>query len=174
MVIAGNTDLVAQMKQGKVNPLYVIDLITILGLDNMNLDAGPGLSTGTLATIRLTEKSTMLQKRFPIIAQAASQLGHVAIRNIATFGGNPYNAVPSVDMALSLITLAATVERVCPKGKRNVSLEYFFVGSSKTVISITELMSGVQVPSLPANPRGAYLKYLALAVLVCLLSGSLW
>ncbi len=163
-VIAGGTDLLVKLRQGKISPRYVIDLKTIPDLNYINYDAEAGLRLGAMTTIRDLEQSTVLHEKCPVISQAASQLGHVAIRNVATLGGNLCNAVPSADMAPSLIGLSARAKIVGPGGERTVLLEEFFTGSSQTVLEAAELMVEIQVPASPANTRGTYLKYTARAV----------
>jgi CO/xanthine dehydrogenase FAD-binding subunit len=163
-VLAGGTDLLVKLKQGKVNSPYVIDLKTIPGLDQIGDNGQKGLRLGALNTIRTLEQSAVLRQRCPIISQAASQLGHVAIRNIATVGGNLCNAIPSADMAPSLVGLSASAIIAGPKGERIVPLEEFFISSGKTALQAAEFVTGFQIPALPANTKGTYLKYTARAV----------
>lgn len=158
-VIAGGTDLIVEMKQGKKSPQYVIDLKTIPGLNYINYDSEEGLRLGALTTIRALEQSAEIHHRYPAISQAASRLGHVAIRNIATLGGNLCNAVPSADMAPALIGLSAKARMVGPSGERILPLEDFFVASGKTALNGTEILIELQIPVPPANTRGVYFKY---------------
>lgn len=163
-VIAGGTDLLVQMragittKQPKLRPQYVIDIEGISGLDGIDYDEKRGLKIGPLAKIRALEKSPLLHQYYPVISQAASQLGSVAVRNVATVGGNLCNAVPSAEMAPSLIGLSAKAKIVGPDGERVVPLEDFFVGSGKTVLKSDELLVEIQVPVPPSNTKGVYLK----------------
>lgn len=158
-VIAGGTDLLVKMKQGKESPQYVIDLKSIPGLDYINYDSEEGLRLGALVTIRALEQSTEVHQRYPAISQAASRLGHVAVRNIATLGGNLCNAVPSADMAPALVGLSARAKIVSPGGERVVPLEDFFTGPGDTVLKKGELLVEIQVPVPLLNTRGIYLKH---------------
>jgi carbon-monoxide dehydrogenase medium subunit len=99
-IIAGGTDLMVQLRRKTVEPEYVIDITGIPGLDGISYDEQQGLKIGALATIRALELSTELHQRYPIMAQAASQVGSAAIRSVGTIGGNlcqdtrcPYYAV---------------------------------------------------------------------------------
>ena len=87
-VIAGGTDLLLQIRNKTITPEYVLDITGIPGLDYIRYDEKQGLSMGPLTTIRSLEGSPLLQQEYPIISQAAGQLGSVAIRNVATVGGN--------------------------------------------------------------------------------------
>lgn len=162
-VIAGGTDILVKTRQGKISPRYVLNLSAIPGLDYINYDAQAGLKLGAMVTIRALEQSAVLQEKYPVISQAAGQLGHIAIRNIATLGGNLCNAVPSAEMAPCLVVLSARAKLVGPDGERTVPLEEFFISSGKTALGEAELMAEIQVPALPANTRATYLRHTAMA-----------
>lgn len=102
-VIAGGTDLLVRIRNKAIKPEYVIDTTHIPGLDYIKYDDKQGLSIGALTKIRSLEKSTKLQRKYPVISQAAGLLGSVSIRNMATIGGNLCNAAPSADTAPALI-----------------------------------------------------------------------
>lgn len=158
-VIAGGTDLLVQMRQKTISPDYVLDITNIPGLDYINYDEKQGLSIGALTTIRSLEKSAEICQRYPVISQAANQLGSVAIRNIGTLGGNLCNASPSAETAPALIGLSAKAKIVGPDGERVVPLEDFFTGPGTTVLKTAELLVEIQVPVLPPRAKGVYLKH---------------
>ena len=157
--IAGGTDLLVQIRGKTIKPEYVVDIGYIPGLDYINYDEKQGLSIGALATIRAIEKSDKLCRVYPVISQAAGLLGSVAIRNVATIGGNLCNAAPSADTAPPLIGLSARARIIGPGGERLVSLEDFFTGPGETVLKAGELLLEIQVPVPPPGTRGVYLKH---------------
>jgi carbon-monoxide dehydrogenase medium subunit len=158
-VIAGGTDLLVQMRQKVIRPDCIVDIMNIPGLDYINYDEKKGLRIGALTTIRSLEKSAELRQRYPVISQAASQLGSVAIRNMGTLGGNLCNAAPSAETAPALIGLSAKARIVGPDGERVVPLEDFFTGPGTTVLKTAELLVEIQVPVLPPRTKGVYLKH---------------
>lgn len=157
-VIAGGTDLVPQMKWGGTRPGYVIGLSNIRGLAGIKYSRPTGLTLGALTTIRAIEQSVLVKERFPLLAQAASVLGSIEVRNRGTIGGNLCNAAPSADMAPSLIALGAQVKMVSDKGERVIPLEDFFQGPGKTVLGRSEVMTQIVVPNQAARSAGVYLK----------------
>lgn len=157
--LAGGTDLVVMMREGTIRPQYVISLGRIAGLDYIHFDGEKGLNIGALRTIRSIEQSPQLQPKYRLICQAASQSGSIAVRNVATIGGNLCSAAPSAAMAPALIALSATVKLVSAAGERIVPVEDLFTGSGTTVLKSDELMTEVQVPILPPHTAGVYLKY---------------
>ncbi len=108
-VIAGGTDLLAQIRDKAIQPEYIVDIGQIMGLDYIKYDDNQGLRIGALTTIRALETSDELRQRYPIISQAAGQLGSVAIRNMATLGGSLCSAEPSAETAPALRVPPSTI-----------------------------------------------------------------
>lgn len=158
-VLAGGTDLVPLMKEKTVRPECVISIGRIAGLDYIRFDGEKGLRIGALTTLRSIEQSPQLQPKYGLICQAASQMASIAVRNVATVGGNLCNASPSADIAPSLLTLSATTKLVSTAGERIVPLEDFFIGPGATALKTDELLTEVQIPSPPAHTAGVYIKY---------------
>ena len=93
------------------------------------------------------------------LSQAASRLGSLAIRNVATIGGNLCNALPSADMAPALIGFGASLNIIGPAGTRRVLLENFFTGPNRSVCEADEIVTDIIVPVLPPNSKAVYLKH---------------
>jgi carbon-monoxide dehydrogenase medium subunit len=160
-IVAGGTDLMLQMRYKTIKPEYVIDITRIPGLDHIILDEQQGLRIGALTTIRALETSAELQKAYPIIPQAAGQLGSVAIRNVATVGGNLCNALPSAETTQVLVALSAQVKWIGPDGEKGSSLQDFLTGVGKTVLKPDEILLEISVPKLEPHTFGTYIKHSA-------------
>ncbi|MBA7693995.1 Carbon monoxide dehydrogenase medium chain [subsurface metagenome] len=158
-VIAGGTDILLQIRGKQIRPQYVVDITSIPGLDCINYDEEHGLRLGALTTIRTLQRSAELREKYPIIPEAASQMASVAIRNMATLGGNLCNAAPSADTAPPLIGLSARAKIIGPNGERVVPLEDFFTGPGSTVLEQTELLTEIQVPIPVLGTKGKYFKH---------------
>jgi carbon-monoxide dehydrogenase medium subunit len=158
-IIAGGTDLMLQMRNKFIKPEYVVDITRIPGLDYITFDDQRGLRLGALTTIRALETSVELQKKYPVISQAAGQLGSVAIRNVATVGGNLCNALPSAETSQALVALSAQVGIIGPEGERTVPLEDFFTGVGKTLLQLDEILLEIVVPESLPHTSGIYIKH---------------
>ena len=158
-IIAGGTDLMLQMRSKAIRPEYVVDITRIPGLEYIAFDGQQGLRLGALTTIRALETSGELQRKYPIISQAASQLGSVAIRNVATVGGNLCNALPSAETSQALLALSAQVRVVGPGGERTIPLEGFFTGVGKTLLQPDEILLEILVPESLPHTSGIYIKH---------------
>jgi carbon-monoxide dehydrogenase medium subunit len=158
-IVAGGTDLMLQIRNRAITPDYVIDITRIPGLDQITFDDQQGLRLGALTTIRALETSVELQRKYPVISQAARQLGSVGIRNVATVGGNLCNALPSAEMSQVLLALSARLRIVGPRGERTLPLEDFFTGAGKTLLEPDELLVEIFVPPLAPPTSGIYIKH---------------
>ena len=157
-VLAGGTDLMLKMEAKVLKPKYVID---ISGIDELNYikSEGNGLRIGSLTTINDVAKSPLVKKQAPMLAESASLLGSMAIRNVATLGGNICNAAPSAENAPALLCLSTKVKIAGPKKERVVPLEEFFTGPGMTVLEPNEILMEFQIPAAGPNTREVYLKH---------------
>ncbi len=158
-IIAGGTDLIPKMKRRGIQvPAYLIDLKGIPDLDYIKYDEADGLRLGALTTIDATETSAVIQEKFAVLSQAVYSMASKQVRNRGTLAGNICNCVPSADTAPALLTLEARLKIVSLKGERIVNIGDFFIGPCETVLTDEELLLEIQVPNLPSNSRGVYLK----------------
>lgn len=159
-IIAGGTDLMLQMRNKTLSPKYVIDITGISQLKTISPQNGEGLSIGPLTTMSELEESRVINQKFPVLCQAAANLGSVAIRNVATVGGNICNSLPSAETAQALLALGAQV-RIVGSGKPDkvIDLEQFFTGAGKNVLQPDELISEILIPAPDAGTRSIYFKH---------------
>ena len=157
-VIAGGTDLLAQIDAGVHRPEHVIDIEGV-GLGYLSFDPSEGLKIGAATPLRTLESSDLLKEKYPAVCSAAGQVGSVAIRNVGTLGGNICNASPSADTVPVLIGLGARLKILGSSGERVVPLEAFFTGPGTTLLKGTELLAEVQVPLAPSGTKTAFIKH---------------
>lgn len=157
-IMAGGTDLLVEIKDEVITPKYVIDLKRIAGLNNIECYKNH-LSIGALVTVREVETSPLISRHLRILAEAASVLGSIQIRNKGTIGGNLCHASPSADLAPPLIALDG---KLCMRGKsgeRKETLENFFIGPGLTILDPDEILIEIQIPIPLPNTNGTYLKF---------------
>ena len=158
--VAGGTDVLVKIKEDKLRPDYLISLKHILGQDRPFLNAETGeLYIGAFMTHRAIEKSTIVQRHYPILHDAVKNIGSVQIRNVATIGGNLVNAVPSADGAIPLIALDGKAHIYGPKGHRSVELARFFFGPGQCDLESGEILLEIVIPPLAPRTGGAYVKH---------------
>jgi CO/xanthine dehydrogenase FAD-binding subunit len=158
--IAGGTDVLVKIKEGKLAPDYLISLKHIIGQDRPFLSQETGeLYIGAFVTHRMIEKSSLVQRNYPIVHDAVKNIGSVQIRNVATIGGNLVNAVPSADGAIPLIALDGKANIYGAKGQRSVDLLRFFLGPGLPDLENGEILTEVVIPPLLPRTGSAYVKH---------------
>jgi aerobic carbon-monoxide dehydrogenase medium subunit len=157
-VVAGGTDLLADMKQGKLGALHVVSLAEVADLRGIE-ETADALRIGPLTTPNRLADSPEVRRRLTGLADAASVMAGTQIRNLATIGGNLASAVPSGDLPPSLLTASAVLELASEDGVRTVPLSAFFLGPRRTDLKPKEILSAVVVPHLPDGSGSAYEKF---------------
>ncbi len=158
-ILAGGTDLILQMKQGKVSPSLVVDVKRVPELNRLEWSEPSGLHIGAVVPLSRLLAFSPITERYRILAQACSVIGSAQIRNRGTIGGNICNAAPSADSAPALLCLGARVRLASRRGTRTLNLSEFFVAPGQTSVSEDELVVEIEVPT-PAMPSaGCYLRH---------------
>lgn len=158
--VAGGTDVLVKIKEGKLAPDYLISLKDILDQERPYLNHETGeLFIGAFLTHRAIEKSSIVQLNYPILHDAVKNIGSVQIRNVATIGGNLVNAVPSADGAIPLIALDGKANIHGTKGRRSVDLRRFFLGPGQCDLERGEILLEIVIPPLLPRTGGAYIKH---------------
>ena len=158
--IAGGTDVMVKIKEGKLSPDYLVSLKHIPAMNDLSLDKESGeLHIGALVTHRMLEKSSLIRLQYPILHDAVINIGSVQIRNVATIGGNLVNAVPSADGAIPLIAMDARVRFRGPKGEQTEDLIKFFLGPGQNILERGEILTEIIIPALLPRTGSAYIKF---------------
>lgn len=155
--VAGGTDLVLALKQKKVAPAHLLNLLDIQELDNIR-DSDGAIRIGALIRHAVTATHPVVVEHLPMLAQATELIGSWQIRNRGTIGGNLCNASPAADSAPPLLALGARVVIAGPKGEREMPLTSFFTGPGSTSLRSDELLKEVVVPRRECRSAGTYLK----------------
>lgn len=156
-MFAGGTDVLIQLKERKLSPKYLIDIKNISELNYINYSENEGLKIGALVTHTSLANSEVIREKYSLLAEASLAVGVLQTRNRGTVAGNICNASPSADTLPALIALDATLKLVSFEGERIVKIEKFFTGPFKTILKETEVVTEIQIPSLPHLSGGAYL-----------------
>jgi aerobic carbon-monoxide dehydrogenase medium subunit len=157
MPIAGGQSLLVLLRNKLVDPKILIDLERLAELHGLQRQAN-AISIGAMTTIFTLASSADVEKA-PPLGQAATKVGSTAIRNLGTIGGNVCHNEPGADLPPSLLALNAVAELRSKNGTRKVPLGEFFRSYFETVVGPEELLTRVEVPALPNEAKGVYLKH---------------
>lgn len=158
-LLAGGTDLLVEIKEQLRRPDHVINIKKIPGMDRLRFDPATGLKFGSLVTAREIETSPDVRRDYRGLAQAASEVGSIQVRNRATIVGNICRASPSADTLPPLIADGAVITMFGPAGERRLALEDFFVGPGKTVLAGNEIVTGIDIPAVAPRSASVYIKH---------------
>ncbi len=169
-VIAGGTDLIIQMKRGRVAPKHLISINNIHELNK--IEAGPeGIRIGTTVLLSALVDDQDINNDIPMIARAAYTVGSTQVRNLATVGGNICNAAPSADMAPALVALDSILTIVGSNGRRELPISDFFMGPGSVALEHDEILTSIFVPKPQENTRMVYLKHGPRQAMDCSVTG---
>ena len=156
-LLAGGQSLIPLMKLRFANPQHLVDLNFIPGMSYIKEESGV-LRFGALTRHAEIENSA-IAARFPIIHDCAAGITDMQVRNRGTIGGSIAEADPSGDWATVLLTQAAEVHCLSPKGERSVPLNQFITDAYTTVLAPDELVSEIKVKISPKGTGAAYLAF---------------
>lgn len=145
--LAGGTDLMVQFKRGVgITPVFPFPVMIISSLEELK-----GIERLEDGSVLIRALSTPCQiASSPLVPapvrKAASQMGAISLRNSATIGGNIGNASPKGDLPQPLILLDASVILASERGRREMLLDDFILGSKKTALADDEIIYGVKIP----------------------------
>jgi len=160
-IMCGGQSMLLLMKQNMLTPENVVDIKGVSELDYIKYDKGKGLAIGALTTHSAVEKSSVIKKNYPVLAEMEDNLAVVQTRNWGTIGGNVCHGDPAADPPAVFIALNAKYRLVGPEGERIVDAEDFYKDYLEVDIAHDELLSEVQVPVIAANTGLAHGKLMA-------------
>jgi len=171
-LIAGGTDVLVKVKEGKMAGCTLVDIREIRELAVISVDKD-AIHIGPLVTFSQLAADPLILEHVPVLAEAALSVGGPQLRNMGTVGGNIANGATSADMAPSLLALNAVLIFEGPEGARRLPLEEFYISAGKTVLTPDELITGIEIQTSDYEGYyGHYIKYsrrmaLDIAVLSC-------
>jgi carbon-monoxide dehydrogenase medium subunit len=152
--LAGGTDLIIRLRDGTVRPAMVVDVKRIPELRPGISEAAGRLTISATTVMTDIAADERVRRQFVALAEAATVVGSVQIRNRATLAGNICNASPAADTAPPLLVYGAGVVAIGPDGTRRIPISEFFVRSGVTALRGGELVVSIDLP-LPAGRTGS-------------------
>jgi len=156
-VIAGGTDLLIQYYDRLYEVGTWLDLKNIKELKDIRIKKNQ-MEIGAMVTHTQLEKSEDIKKYFPILSQAAADIGSPQIRNRGTIGGNIINASPAGDLLAPLMAYDAQFKLLSVQKEALISAEEFFIGPKKTILEPAQLLTGIILPLPSERTFGCWIK----------------
>jgi carbon-monoxide dehydrogenase medium subunit len=158
-VIAGGTAVVLMLQNRLIAPDVLVSLGSIPGLDRVEAAADGSVVLGALTTLSAAERSVIVCRDIPVLADTYHRVANVRVRNAATVGGNLTEADYASDPPAVLLALRARARVIGPGGQRDIPLSELITGFYETSLQPDELLTEIVIPQLPSTAHVTYLKY---------------
>jgi len=142
---AGGTDLMVMLEAGKLSHRNYLNLLPLQELRQIDVQE-KHVTLGALTTYTDVQRNPVLVDEFPMLCQAASETGGLAIQNRGTLGGNIMNASPAADSPPALLAYDAELELSASRGVRWISYNGFHTGYKQMGIRDDELLTRIRLP----------------------------
>lgn len=156
-VLAGGHSLIPMMKFRLASAPLLVDINRLEGLDHIR-EEGDWLKIGALTHEADLDRSELIRKKYPLLADTARMIADPLVRNAATIGGNLAHADPANDHPATMLAYGAQVVATGPMGERVIPVEQFFSGPFQTALQHDEILTEIRIPVPRAKSGGAYLK----------------
>jgi CO/xanthine dehydrogenase FAD-binding subunit len=154
---AGGTDLMVLLEAGKLPHRNYVNIWGLKELRGIEV-TDSHITLGALTTYTDVQSHPILQSEFPMLCQAASETGGLAIQNRGTLGGNIVNASPAADSPPALLAYDAEIELISTGGSRWLTYRGFHTGYKQMLIGPNELLARIRMPRNTRNATHYYRK----------------
>ncbi len=153
--LAGGQSLIPAMNFRLAQPAVLVDLGDLDELRYIRETEG-GLVMGAMTTHAAVERSAAVKERAPLLAEAMPWIAHLQIRNRGTVGGSLAHADPASELPAVMLALDARLRLRGPGGDRTVAFCDFCTGLFSTALAPDELVTAVEIPTLPNGTGCAF------------------
>jgi CO/xanthine dehydrogenase FAD-binding subunit len=156
LLLAGGTDIMLDLKQGRHPPVHtIVDLTEIAEMKVLEIREDQ-LFIGAGAPISRIAQDPLVATHAQALTEACDLIGGPQVRNVATLGGNVAHALPAADGTIALLCLDAEVEIAGPHGSRRMPLPELFLGPGKSALQNGEIILGFYVLLHRAGQASAF------------------
>ena len=159
-IIAGGTDVLVQMREGKRAGKALISIFGIDALRGVTLEADGTIRIGSLTSFSHITRDPIIQQYINVLGEAVDLVGGPQIRNAGTIGGNTCNGVTSADSASTLFAWDAVVELTGSQGVRRLPIRDFYIKAGVVDLKPDEIQTAILIPKAAYEGYfGHYIKY---------------
>jgi carbon-monoxide dehydrogenase medium subunit len=159
-VLAGGTDLIVQLREGRRELDLVVDVKHVPEVNELDYHPPRGLRIGAAVPCCRIYEHPELASSYPGLIDAVSLVGGIQIQSRASIGGNLCNASPAADTIPPLIALGAVCIIGGLDGTRELPVEQFCTAPGKTALLRGELLVGVWLPPQQPHSGSSYLRFI--------------
>lgn len=157
-IVAGGTDLVLDIHEGKHKVHKLVDVTRIPDLAEIKLESDC-IRIGAGVTHSQVAQSPLIKQYLPALAEGSGRVGSLQIRNIATLVGNVVNAQPAADAAVPLTALGAALEVIDADCYQSIKMEKAYLDVGKSAVdSSCQLVTAIKIPLPGKNESSAFVR----------------
>ena len=159
-IIAGGSDVLVQMREGKRAGKELVSIYMLDEMRGVSYEADGAIRIGSLTSFSHITKDPIIQEHINVLGEAVDMVGGPQIRNIGTIGGNTCNGVTSADSASTLHAWDAIVEITGTDGVRRIPIHDFYIKAGVVDLRPGELQTAIIIPKEAYEGyKGHYIKY---------------
>ncbi|MCZ7662909.1 MAG: FAD binding domain-containing protein [Thermoleophilia bacterium] len=144
-LLAGGTDVVVGLREGRLAARVLVGIEALEGLREIRVDGGD-LEIGAGVTFTTLAGDPLVRELAPALAEAASLVGSPQVRNRGTLGGNLGTASPAGDTFAPLLAHEARVSLLSRDSRRTLSIDKYLTYRQATCVERQNLIDRVLVP----------------------------
>ncbi len=147
MPIAGGTDLLLDIKQGRQLAVHtLVDLTSISEMSIIDMREEE-LFIGAAVPINRIVHNPLVKEHAEALVESCNLIAGLQVRNTATLGGNVAHALPAAEGTIALTSLDAQAEVANAAGLRRTPLQALFTGPGKSSLNKSEeILTGFYLP----------------------------
>ena len=145
MLLAGGQSLMPMLNMRYAQPDQVIDLNHVEGLNGITTTDG-WLEIGAMTRQRDIERSDLVKRSCPLLAEAMPLVGHRQTRNRGTIGGSLSHSDPAAEIAAVCSAADAIIYVEGPGGGRDIPFVEFSLGFMTTSLAPDEILASIRIP----------------------------
>jgi CO/xanthine dehydrogenase FAD-binding subunit len=159
-VLAGGTDIIVQVREGRRDLDLLVDVKHIPELNELTLDPQHGLRIGAAVPCCRIYEHAGIARTYPGLIDAVALIGGIQIQSRASVGGNLCNASPAADTIPALIAHETVCFIAGPQGTRELPAEKFCTAPGRTVLARGEFLVSLRLPPPRPSWGAAYLRFI--------------
>jgi carbon-monoxide dehydrogenase medium subunit len=175
-IIAGGTDLLLDLDQGRHQPVEtLVDVTRIEELKQIYLDSD-GIFIGAAATHNDILHNALLQEHARCLVEGCGLIGGPQVRNVATIGGNVAHALPAGDGTIALVALDAQACIATKEGEIWQPIGELFEGPGMTKFDrAREVLKGFRIQPKQGREASVFDRIMRpQGVAIAILNMALW
>ncbi len=158
LIIAGGSDVMVEIAEGKRSPEVLVDVTGAADMRQLCVE-GNELVIGAAVTLTEIARSPLVKKYFPSLCKGAGSVGSLQIRNSATLVGNVVTAQPAADAAMAVAPLNPRFVVMSAWGTKIMEIGELYAGFGRSALDPSaQLVKEVRIPLPGIDEKASFVR----------------